>query len=235
MTKNSPLEVNILKPFGPRILHTVVPQETVRMLNRECDNIVKNKQKREKSDASYKLVGHVTEELKVDLQEKPALKKFGMYLGELTKCLVDEHAKERIPEIIDVKPPKFWVHSAWFIRSFETDYNPIHLHTSGQFTCVLYLKVPKGIKETNTKHKKENYTTEGHIDFIYGSSAMTSNGNYLVMPVVGDLYIFPAFLYHTVYPFFGKGERRSLSANFTIETYQEGPHYLGKHKGNRNE
>lgn len=214
-------KVDILKPFGPWILQTKVSNEVVRMLNKECDNIIKDKEKRKSADASKNLVGHVTEELGIDLQSKPKLKDFGMLLGELTKCLQDEHTKIKYPDFVDTKPPKFYIHNTWFIRSFEADYNPVHIHTSGQFTCVLYLKVPKGIGVKNTRNKKEGYTTEGYIDFLYGATNLVNAGSYNVMPVVGNLYIFPAHLFHTVYPFFGKGERRSLSANFTIEVEQD--------------
>ena len=213
------IKVDILKPFGPWILHTKIPNETIKMLNRECDNIVKNEQKRKSADASKSLVGHVTEELEIDLQSKPKLKDFGMLLGDLTKCLFDEHGKLKPKRFDDNAPLKFYIHNTWFVRSFEADYNPVHIHTSGQFTCVLYLKVPKGIGVKNTRNKNEPYTTEGYIDFIYGSTNLVNSGSYSVMPVVGDLYIFPAYLFHTVYPFFGKGERRSLSANFTLDIH----------------
>ena len=32
--------------------------------------------------------------------------------------------------------------SAWYIRSFAGDYNPVHTHTGSQLTCVGFLKVP---------------------------------------------------------------------------------------------
>ena len=41
--------------------------------------------------------------------------------------------------------------------------------------------------------------------------------NYSVCPKVGDMYIFPSFLTHAVYPFYGEGERRSFSANMSLE------------------
>ena len=39
------------------------------------------------------------------------------------------------------------------------------------------------------------------------------NPTALITPKVGDLYIFPYNLHHTVYPFKGQGIRRSLSFN----------------------
>ena len=38
-------------------------------------------------------------------------------------------------------------------------------------------------------------------------------GCYLTSPEVGDMFMFPSYLLHTVYPFLGDGERRSVSFN----------------------
>ena len=38
----------------------------------------------------------------------------------------------------------------------------------------------------------------------------------MVKPRVGDFYVFPAELFHCVYPFKTKGERRSFSVNFSF-------------------
>ena len=40
------LEVNILRPFGPRILHGKIPQDYVDELNNECDSFIADEQKR---------------------------------------------------------------------------------------------------------------------------------------------------------------------------------------------
>ena len=112
---------------------------------------------------------------------------------------------------------KIAVHHAWFVRSFENDYNPTHIHTNGSSSCVLYLKIPPGISDKNSKNTHEKYATEGYIDFVYGSSSTVNPGNMCIQPKVGDLYIFPASLFHTVYPFYGEGERRSFSANISLQ------------------
>ena len=112
---------------------------------------------------------------------------------------------------------KIAIHHSWFVRSFENDYNPTHIHTNGSFSCVLYLKIPPGISDKNSRNTHEKYATEGYIDFVFGSSTTVCPGNMCVQQKVGDLYIFPAFLYHTVYPFYGEGERRSFSANMSLQ------------------
>jgi len=209
------MQVNILKPFGPRILHAKMPMEFVESLNAECDEILKDDNKRKELDESAELVGHVSEELKCDMNN-PQFKKFGGFLCDLTKSLHGYFLNEKSTRSQNLTGDRLVIHNSWFVRSFESDYNPAHIHTSGAFSCVAYLKVPEGISEKNSKNTKEKYATEGYIDFIYGTSSVLNPGNICCLPVVGDIYIFPTHLFHTVYPFFGEGERRSFSANMSL-------------------
>ena len=46
-----------------------------------------------------------------------------------------------------------------------------------------------------------------------------SNPKFSITPAVGDFYIFPHYMMHTVYPFTGSDEeRRSISFNATIDS-----------------
>jgi hypothetical protein len=204
----SEIKVDILRPFGPRILKANVPQKIVDDLNQHCDERTV-----EEHDASTDLVGHVQEELKCDINQ---IKSLGSLLYNLTFALYEQYMNER-NEKITSRPDRIAIHNSWFVRSFANDYNPVHLHTNSSFSCVLYLKVPEGIKEVNTKNAKKKYATEGYIDFIHGGSGLVCPANLCAQPKVGDLYIFPAELFHTVYPFYGDGERRSFSANMSLD------------------
>ena len=55
-----------------------------------------------------------------------------------------------------------------------------------------------------------------------GSAGNYSATNFMIKPQVGDFYVFPSDLFHCVYPFFTKGERRSFSANFNFVEMQKG-------------
>lgn len=214
------LEVNILRPFGPRILHAKMPKQFVDALNKQCDKILEDDNKREELDESHELVGHVAEELRCDIKD-PELHAFGGFLGNLTRGLHDEFMKENHVRSDEKTAQEILIHSSWFVRSFEGDYNPTHIHTNGTFSCVAYLKVPEGISHKNSRNVKEKYATEGYIDFIFGSSSVVTPGNLCCMPIVGDIFIFPAHLFHTVYPFFGEGERRSFSANISLQAKKD--------------
>jgi hypothetical protein len=56
---------------------------------------------------------------------------------------------------------------------------------------------------------------DGMIEFVYKTACPTGleKGSLSFMPQVGQLAIFPSNLLHTVYPFKGDGERRSVAFN----------------------
>ena len=106
--------------------------------------------------------------------------------------------------------------SGWFIRQFEGEYNPVHVHPDSMVSCVGYLKLPEGIEDEWEEDYKDHHTSHGHIQFFHGSSLPYSSTNFMFKPQVGDFIIFPAHMFHTVYPFKTKGERRSFSVNLTV-------------------
>ena len=53
---------------------------------------------------------------------------------------------------------------------------------------------------------------------IHGQRAFMSDAQFKITPEVGDFYIFPHYLMHTVYPFKDTDEeRRSISFNAAID------------------
>ena len=207
------IQAEVLSPFGPRILKTTIPSEMLTLLNMSCDALLESDQ-REEQNISKDLVGHVQEELAHDLEQSPAL---GTMLFTLTKGLYEHCVPDQSEDI-----EKLIVHKSWFVRAFENDYNPTHMHTTGSYSCVLYLKVPEPISDTNNRYVDKK-ATEGYLDFIYGTSLVCCPGNVCVQPKAGDLYIFPAYLFHTAYPFYGEGERRSFSANMSLGVREVAP------------
>ena len=128
-------------------------------------------------------------------------------------------------------------YECWTVHSFSGDYNLLHDHgvennsTPIGMSSILYLKVPEGIKEKSKKlvdkdgflkldHNNASGDVDGFTQLIWG---VTSRKEMLdlkhptaeyIFPEEGKMLIFPHWLFHLVTPFFGKGERRSLSANF---------------------
>jgi len=96
------------------------------------------------------------------------------------------------------KLKNFQIIKSWIVRQFKNEYNPIHFHT-GHITGVGYLKVPKTMGKTTQKEKKIN--NNGKLVLIDGSKKLFCSPTYTIMPSIGDMYLFPSYLMHTVYPF----------------------------------
>ena len=76
----------------------------------------------------------------------------------------------------------------------------------------MYTKIPK---DFGSSYKEVN--KNGNIAFIHGSTQLTASSVYDVKPEIGDLFIFPSNMMHTVYPFFSEEERRSVSFNIFLD------------------
>ena len=86
---------------------------------------------------------------------------------------------------------------------------------SGHISGAGFLKVPSTFGETFQKDKKN---LNGKLVLIHGSKSFLCNSKYEITPEVGDFYIFPHYLMHTVYPFKDTNdERRSISFNAKVE------------------
>ena len=63
---------------------------------------------------------------------------------------------------------------------------------------------------------------DGWTQFVWGANGVMDKANFkhateaFIKPEVGKLVMFPIWLKHQVAPFFGEGERRSLSVNIDI-------------------
>jgi hypothetical protein len=116
------------------------------------------------------------------------------------------------------------IRGCWGISNKEDDYNPLHFHF-GKLSGVIYIKVPEQIAD-GTREKEhgvpENHgLCDGRLEIIYGSNYpfnFGTIGHRKITPVEGDMYVFPAWTPHTVYPFKGEGERRIVSFNLDWKT-----------------
>jgi len=204
---------NILKPFGPSILKTTIPEELIKKLNDYVDKIIKNEKKSKELDFGGSLAGNVKQEFKLEID----FMKSSGWGAHLMKESTDWIVKATEDKLIN-KPgkiiKKFRIFESWIVRQFENEYNPAHYHL-GHISGVGYLKMPDNLGSTIQKNKLNQ---NGHLQLIHGSKQFLSKPVLDIIPKVGDLYLFPAYLIHTVYPFINKNqERRSISFNAFID------------------
>ena len=198
-------KLNILSPFGPSIAKIKIPEKIIKTLNDHVDEIRASKKKSKEFDAGQSLIGNVTQEI---LLGQKIIKESGWltFLGNATRAWIKFIEKKEIK--------KFNINSSWVVSQYANQYNPVHWH-SGHISGAGFLKVPSTFGETFQKDKKN---LNGQLTLLHGQRAFMSDSQFKIVPVVGDFYIFPHYLMHTVYPFKDTDEeRRSISFNASID------------------
>mgnify|MGYP001218318745 FL=1 len=198
--------MQVKKPFGPTVAKTKIPDEIINQLNKYVDEIVTDKEKSKIQNHGHNLIGDVTQEIKLS-EEILASSGWGNFLAARIRELIDHEYKKKIKSI------KI---SSWVVRQFQHEYNPTHWH-NGHVSGAGFLKVPSSFGEyVQDKSTKINFA--GKLQLIHGSKQFLAPSTLNIKPEVGDFYLFPNYLMHTVFPYRDNNEeRRSVSFNSTID------------------
>ena len=224
------IKIETILPFGPLILKTTIPSYVVDNLNAHCDETLTDPQKLKDYDYSGQLAGNVKKEFKLSNKFIQKEENFNNILKTMAHRMlsVDVRGTEDQFNFAYLRnaPPSTTntdrkyitgcqILTVWCVSQWAGDFNPLHVH-SGDLSGVLYLKVPEGLAE---EYKNEDHhPAVGDIQFIAGTPQAFSRNNLQVSPKVGELYVFPAWLHHTAYPFRTKDqERRSISFNIVYD------------------
>ena len=209
MTDNL-LEMEIGRPLGPLLAKFTLSDRLIEYLNEKLQSVGEDL-----ADYSDNLVGKVSGELKfTDDMTRAVLEEIQPYI---VKYHLTYFPQDKRFESLNVSCT-----AAWFVRQFNGEYNPIHVHNGCTISCVGYLALPEGIEKEFEEDGNDHHPANGQIEFAYGTSAAAyTSGTLRKVPKVGDFYVFPNGLWHTVYPFTTIGERRSFSMNITV-TLPEG-------------
>ena len=213
------------------MLEAKLPDSMVDNLNEYLDKLLKKKKR--KSLASS-LVGQIHQGQQLLMDHNHELLKD--YYGLLTEMGVQylELFKQstgiaHVNRTIDID-------ELWSVHSFEGDYNPIHDHgtkTLMGISTTTWTKVPEQIGKLG-EGGTENYSLyndsgacDGFLAFNYGRNSIMDSErlrppqSISMQPIVGRQLMFPSWLQHMVYPFFGEGERRTVAANLNCFKQEE--------------
>ena len=215
-------EDKFLEPFSPAILERQVPQKFIDIVNRVGDEVLSDETKSREWDFSENLVGKVRKEVQIPIVDK-AEKKYCLdymkdscllFLQEMLKKIRTYEWNTGVGTSQNLYPSLEIIHLAnsWIVSQYKGEYNPWHKH-SGNFSAVMYLKIPEGMNDFMEKEYEDHYPSSGLIQFMYGESQDFRSDTLTCLPEVGKMYLFPSWLKHSVYPFYCEGERRSLSFN----------------------
>ncbi len=199
-------KILIFRPFGPSIVKAKMPTEVMDSLNKYIDTTIKDEEKSKELDYGHKLAGNVNQEFRIS-QEHAKTSGWLNFLGNVAQGYVKQSIGQKIT--------KFNIIETWVVRQFSNEYNPTHWH-SGHLSGVGYLKVPSSYGETKQKSKTVNLN--GNLQLIHGSQQFLSKSLWNIKPELGDFYMFPNYLMHSVFPFTGTDqERRSISFNAVVD------------------
>jgi hypothetical protein len=200
------MSIEIKKPFGPSIAKIIMPDEIIFSMNKYVEEIIMDKAKFQDLNYGNHLAGNVQQEFRLGLE----FMKKNNWAEFLAKS-----CQEWLSEGHNISIKKFEIISSWIVRQFKNEYNPIHYH-GGHISGVGYLKVPKNMGATVQKEKKVQHN--GKLVLIDGSKKFLCNPTYIINPKIGEFYLFPSYMMHTVYPFSDTSEeRRSVSFNAKID------------------
>jgi len=191
----------IIRAFSPAIGKYKISESLIKIINDHIDNILKDQNKIDELYHGKNLAGEIKYEIKLTND----------FIIDSLYVPIKDIVYNFIKSTLNKEFKSFEIKSSWAVCQFESDYNPIHWH-DGHLSGVMYTKIPK---DFGSSYKEVN--KNGNIAFIHGSTQLTASSVYDVKPEIGDLFIFPSNMMHTVYPFFSEEERRSVSFNIFLD------------------
>jgi hypothetical protein len=183
--------------WGPFLYKTKLLPEEIKKIKTLC-------KKNKKKDYRSQLAGLIKHEYQID--SKKLFPIIFPYLNSYSQAYID-YASKLMGTKIELTTS--WVN---YMTKFES--NPLHSHNE-DLSFVIYTDVPKKLKQ-EVKNTVGNIQP-GAINFIHALENKKNTINkHTFMPEVGDFFIFPASLNHSVNHFQSEGERVSVSGNLKI-------------------
>ena len=110
------------------------------------------------------------------------------------------------------------INSIWVNEMKAGDYNPVHVHHGKLFTglsSVMILKLPK---DMGPEIARPDQPLNGRLQILGNSSGQFATTDFSPRVKLGDFYVFPYDIRHTVYPFTNKkAKRRTLVCNCDVD------------------
>tara|TARA_B100001094_G_scaffold328449_1_gene388891 strand:+ start:124 stop:795 length:672 start_codon:yes stop_codon:yes gene_type:complete len=209
---------DFIRPFGPTIYRGRLSDEEIIYIQSVADETLKANKRIGKS-----LVGIMKDHMEAHVADHPK------FLSILTPHIV-KYAKYENDRrnaltfkgdgIVQYEGEIDWDSftfnlgkGPWINFQKAGEYQPCHEHV-GEISSVVYIDMPPEIaKEEYTEDT--NINCPGQIEFLYGSGDIGSTGTQKLIPVTGDILLFPSGLKHIAYPFHTKDVTR-ISMSFNV-------------------
>ena len=188
------LQYGVLQ-WGPCVVRFKIPIDVQLLLLKEG--------KASKEDASPELAGVLDKE--VHFRDRDKFKDFFEQSFSLYNHAFGSWKKS------SKKPPKYYLEKLWCNFQRPNDFNPPHSH-GGALSFVIFLQLPEELKKENQEYKGLS-AGPGGITFLYGDGDSYAINKHSFFPEERDMYVFPAWVKHWVYPYKSDCTRISVSGN----------------------
>lgn len=105
------------------------------------------------------------------------------------------------------EPREIELEGCWIVDQRANDYQILHAHVPNLLSGIVYLEIP-ACMEMST--------------YPDGILTLIEENPFIILPIAGHMYVWPAYMLHTVYPFRGEGRRLALSFNLRARRPEEG-------------
>ena len=206
------------------VMETLMPESMINDLNSYLDEYIEDNNKRSLADT---LVGQISQGEQLLLNSNdPRLKDYNELICNIGADYINFFTQNTGLQL--ARPKAVAIDETWSVHSYEGDYNHIHDHgtkTIMGISTTGWTKVPQQILDQPTAGTLDyslynaSGNCDGYIAFNYGlnnlmdSDRLRPPQSFVMQPEVGKLLVFPSWLQHMVYPFKGKGERRTVASN----------------------
>ena len=187
--------------WGPCLVKTKITEEWRQLFLSEA--------RASKKDFESRLAGMLKRQ--VEFRDSSLFDKFFSDMFKMYDHALQDWTGDR--NIIAGGGEMYNLESLWANFQGPGDFNPPHSH-GGALSWVIYLQIPDELTEENKQYKGTS-AGPGGITFSYGDGPREVITYQTFLPQTGDMYIFPAWLQHWVYPFKSNVERISVSGNVT--------------------
>ena len=225
------------------ILHYTVPDIILNDLNNYTEEVLEDKQYHDKRNAEPFLAADIRQQYFLN-QDDPRVFRYCDWQQSKAVEYIETfiNQTQSVSSVGGYPDCEIKTEDIWSVHSFEGEYNPIHSHnveTGYGLATVTYTKLPESMKI----HKPEDEArynefglfkddlagiTDGYISLQAGPQKnLQQLRNFetvqqiAVRPEVGLMIMFPIWMNHCVYPFKGKGERRSVASNLVIDLKED--------------
>ena len=224
-------DVRLFNPFGPNMFYMSLNDSDIKDLLNLINDLSKHQDIKDKADASGQIIkGTRAKEnqknsivdgeiypIPFDFDHKNIINELLTNLTLTYAQIVNSHVEDDIALMDDSKALEnlkqmgkeftAQIQAVWYVKMKQGDFHILHEHsTSGAtFSGAIYLNVP------------DIPWPQGSISWIPPGGRNTMyNGKWQIQPKVGDVFMWPAWLMHTVYPFQAEGERTMISFNSVV-------------------